>query len=276
MSKRVSIALLPIPLLLLVAMPVAVAQEAQETEAQYDMNRAGVEAVIKEDYERAIQLFRGSLAMGELNITYLNLGRAHQRAGQCRPAAEAYKAVLEAPKVASPSPREVEALSRQYYSELERDCPGEIVVICSPKNIELYLNTRGPLPCDGAPVEMRPGEVVVKGVLGTDEEEVVVSVRALEREEVAMTIEVKVVDVIDDKSIDDIVIPEVRSGLIHAGNAPYWLAGGLVLVAGGVAFDAIPETGRNGRFDAMDFTPLPFYVIGGAAATWAVRELWFK
>ncbi|MFU8804828.1 MAG: hypothetical protein ACNA8W_13520 [Bradymonadaceae bacterium] len=251
----------------------AFAGEAEESEAQYDMNRAGVEAVLEEDYPRAIQLFKGSLALGELNITYLNLGRAQQRSGQCRDAAAAYQAVFEAPKVSSPSPREVEALARQYHSELERDCPGEIVVVCTPAEIELYLNTRGPVKCDGQPIEMRPGEVVVKGVLGKDEEEVVVIVKALKRENIELVMKSPGPD---DLVVDDIVVPEERSGLMSRQTAPYWLVGGLAVFAGGVAFDTVPETGRNGRYDAMDFAPLPFYIIGGSAVVWAVREIWFQ
>jgi hypothetical protein len=277
MFYRPALALAALLVAMFCAMSGALAQEARETEAQFDMNRAGVEAVIAGDFDRAIQLFKGSLALGELNITYLNLGRAHQRAGHCRDAATAYQSVVDAPKVASPTPREVEALARQFYSELERDCPGEIVVTCSPANIELYVNTRGPLPCDGKPMEVRPGEIVIKGVLGEDEEETLVTVKALERVEVSLTITPTLVkDPDDPDGITPIVVPEQRKGFIHAGNAPYWLAGGLVLFAGGVVFDTLPETGRNGRFDAMDFTPLPFYVVGGTLATWAVRELWFK
>ena len=55
------------------------AQESNElrepTEAQIEMNAKAIEAVNQKDYAKAIKLFQASIALGELNITYLNMAR---------------------------------------------------------------------------------------------------------------------------------------------------------------------------------------------------------
>ncbi|MBA2661448.1 MAG: hypothetical protein H0U74_04090 [Bradymonadaceae bacterium] len=249
-------------------------ESAKETPAQHDLNRAGVEAVIAKDYDRAIGLFNSSIALGDLNITRLNLGRAHQRAGHCKDSAKSYNAVFDAPRVAAPSPREIEALARQYLTELERDCPGEIVVVCDPDTIKLYLNTRGPLPCGNEPVEVAGGELVVKGVLGAVEKEVVVQVKGLQRQFIDMTI----VGAGGPKDpIVEIPVPAQPTPRGWARNGPIWLAGGAVLLAGGIYLDYDNYTnglGSNGEIDGRDLVPLPFYFVGSAAVVWAVTQIW--
>lgn len=92
------------------------------TDKQADLNRDAVEAITKEKYDKAVDLLRQSLEISEINITYLNLGRAHQRLEECGAAEDAYLEALSAPPVESPSPFLVEKKIEQYMGELEEEC----------------------------------------------------------------------------------------------------------------------------------------------------------
>lgn len=93
---------------------------------QKTLNDEGVQALIAKDYERAVALLNESLALGELNITYLNLGRAYQKLGQCVEAKKAYLNAVSAPVVEEPAQRIVDAKADQYLAELEEECADEL------------------------------------------------------------------------------------------------------------------------------------------------------
>ncbi len=92
------------------------------TDKQTALNTSAVEAIKSEEYEQAVALLRRSLELGEMNITYLNLGRAHQRLAECGSAEDAYLAAVSAPPVRSPSPYLIEKKVEQYMEELEAEC----------------------------------------------------------------------------------------------------------------------------------------------------------
>jgi tetratricopeptide (TPR) repeat protein len=92
------------------------------TDKQTALNTAAVEAIKNEEYEQAVKLLRRSLELGEMNITYLNLGRAHQRLDECGAAEAAYLEALSAPPVRNPSAFLVEKKVEQYLQELEDEC----------------------------------------------------------------------------------------------------------------------------------------------------------
>jgi tetratricopeptide (TPR) repeat protein len=101
------------------------AEESNYTEPsdnQVDLNANAVEAMGEDDYERAVRLLEASIDLGELNVTWLNLGRAYHRLGRCKEARNAYLAVVSAPPVREPSPRLVDAKAEQYLEELEETC----------------------------------------------------------------------------------------------------------------------------------------------------------
>lgn len=168
---------------------------AEPSEAQLEMNEKGVKAIVDGDFDKAARLFQASIDLGKLNITYLNLGRALQRARRCREAKKAYLNVKKdaTPKVKNPAPFEVSSRAEQYLAELERSCPGEVEVACQPKDlaedVQLFINTRGPKACDGSPFEVPPGEVVVKGVLGEQTLEKVATVNPVGLASVSLTFE---------------------------------------------------------------------------------------
>jgi tetratricopeptide (TPR) repeat protein len=111
-------------LLLALASPaVAHAEEfAQYSAEQQKLNEQGVRAIISKDYALAVAVLEESTALGELNITYLNLGRAYQKLGDCKAAREAYAKAKTAPKVEAPAPRVVDKKLDEYTAELTAAC----------------------------------------------------------------------------------------------------------------------------------------------------------
>ncbi len=95
---------------------------AAPSETQLQLFQEGAEAFSSDEFDRAIKLFKASLLVGELNITYLNLGRAHFKLGQCQEAREAFAKVRKAPRVRTPSPESVMGRLNEYVVELDKDC----------------------------------------------------------------------------------------------------------------------------------------------------------
>jgi len=110
------------------AVPNARAQsgDAQPTvepsSAQLELNNRGVQAIVAKQYSTAVRLFRSSTDLGELNITYVNMGRAYQYMGECENAEAAYAKALNVPAVASPSPDKIAAVIARYRVELDESC----------------------------------------------------------------------------------------------------------------------------------------------------------
>lgn len=95
---------------------------------QQTLNDEGVKAMIDEDYERAVKLLQESLALGDLNITYLNLGRAYQKQGKCLEAQDAYLSAISAPAVNDPPQRLIDAKADKYLGELRQECGDKLDV----------------------------------------------------------------------------------------------------------------------------------------------------
>ncbi len=89
---------------------------------QVSLNDTAVRALFAGDLLVAISRLEESNAIGELNITYLNLGRAYQLAHRCAKAREALDKALVAPAVKAPSPKVVESKAREYLGELDKSC----------------------------------------------------------------------------------------------------------------------------------------------------------
>ena len=80
---------LAVSVCLLFAATGALAQDedfASLSESQLQLNEEGSEAFKKGNYDEAVRRFEASLLVGELNITYLNLGRAYFKIGDCKKA----------------------------------------------------------------------------------------------------------------------------------------------------------------------------------------------
>lgn len=143
---------------------IGLAQTSAST-AQDELNQRGVEAIIDGKYDAAIRLFKSSLDLGPLNITYLNLGRAYQKANQCNEALDAYNVVQSSPAVESPSSDEIAAALEKYRAELASTCPGFVRMECSA-NMMVSIDSAEPVPCSAEKVELPPGDHRFEGSVG--------------------------------------------------------------------------------------------------------------
>jgi len=87
-----------------------------------ELNEAGVNHVVIGELDKAIETFEASLEVQELNITWMNLGRALQHAGRCEESRDAYANALKAPRVPQPSHQDVVAKIFEYRQELDESC----------------------------------------------------------------------------------------------------------------------------------------------------------
>ncbi len=143
------------------------AAQAQSTvkpsEAQFQLYAEGYEAFKAGDYTKAVDLFRASLHLGELNITYLNLGRALFKLDRCEEAAEAYDKADRAPRIADPPPQVVQDKTREYREDL-KTCLAALVVECvGGPGMKVTIGDRAPIECTGKPIALPPGEYDVQG-----------------------------------------------------------------------------------------------------------------
>lgn len=108
----------------------AFGQSVTPTETQSRYNNEGVLEMQNDDYESAVARFQSSLALGELNITYLNLGRSYFRLERCLEAREAYDRVEDAPAVESPTTAEISAALEKFRADLDEACTATVVFQC--------------------------------------------------------------------------------------------------------------------------------------------------
>ncbi len=189
------------------------------SETQYKLYQEGAEAFQAGQYDKAVDLFRASLRLGELNITYLNLGRSLFRLGKCKEASEAYAKALTSSKIANPTPMQVLQKVEKYRDELTQGCPSSVVVECSENSAEIYVNAMGPLPCDGSPVTLLPGDHVVRGSHNGIEDSHEFSLRPMEQVTVKLAFA--------NKTDNDNTTPETPRADFRLG------AGLLLLLSGG-------------------------------------------
>ncbi|QDG49504.1 hypothetical protein FIV42_01750 [Persicimonas caeni] len=102
--------------------PIEKYAQANPSDDQVKLNQSAVEAILAEDYEKAAGLLEASLELGQLNVTWLNLGRAYQKLGRCDEARKAYLSVVTAPAVDEPPAKLINAKAEQYLEELEGEC----------------------------------------------------------------------------------------------------------------------------------------------------------
>ncbi len=147
----------------------AAAQEetfAEPTKEQMDLYKSGAEAFKAQQWTRAIERFEASLSIGQLNITYLNLGRAYFKAGQCKEANAAYAEVARAPQIRQPSPAMVLEKLDEYRSALE-SCPGTLRIQCNDPEAAISATPDIKGAC-GAVLEVPAGQYTIKGKLGEE------------------------------------------------------------------------------------------------------------
>ncbi len=133
--------------------------------AQLELNDAGVQAIIDKNYDLAVQIFNSSLALGPINITYLNRGRALQHAGKCEQAEESYVAAYSAPAMAEPSAQSVAGTLDRYRKELQETCTGKLLLKCEPVEISVSIDGRNIGQCPSTPIALEKGEYRIRGTL---------------------------------------------------------------------------------------------------------------
>ena len=146
---------------------VATAQSrvVEPTETQIDYYNRANKAYQAEDYDKAITLFELALDEGEINILYLNLGRALFKLGRCDEADAMYAKAIKAPTMVSPSAAEIKAKIDEYRRDMGRECPGTLVVKCEPSTLVLTIDDGDARLCDGAPITLPAGSYKIKGAM---------------------------------------------------------------------------------------------------------------
>ncbi len=129
------------------------------TPRQIELNNLGLDAQEAGNHALAAEKFREALDEGELNLIYLNLGRALQKSGDCLGADDAYRDALSAPKIDEPSPAVVERTIQDFRTEMNRECPGAVLVTCERDTVELKI--AGRLWECNRPLSVAPGVVAV-------------------------------------------------------------------------------------------------------------------
>ncbi|OIP31441.1 MAG: hypothetical protein AUK47_22460 [Deltaproteobacteria bacterium CG2_30_63_29] len=202
---------------------------ADISKKQKKLNEKAVEQMMNGNYDDAVSLLEQSLAIGELNITYLNLGRAYAKAGRCQEALVAYDRMAVAPRVKSPSPDELYKVLVTYRDDLKLDCPGKVVIRCRPTEILVGVDGGNLETCPDQVFDLEPGEHIFYGE--------VEGVGSVERTETVIGMTTIYVDLVLDRPIQQVVAPqEVQkpqesSALPTLGWGALGLGGGL-LIAG--------------------------------------------
>lgn len=257
-------------MIMLVMSTSAVAEEAgNASQAQLELNQQGVEAIIAEDYPRAVRLFEASLDLGALNITHLNMGRAYQHDGQCEKAEEHYGKALEAPRVETPTVDEIHETVGRYRDELRDNCPGYLEVSCDPPELSLYVDDDGPKNCaEESRLELMPGDYELRGEYQQEEASTSVVIEALRTSQVELGLDVvSAADPIGEG------VPELEEPSTGLGEPWMWFAASAVALGAGIALDTVPDRASNYEFDAINLAPPGLYVGSATLAFFGVREL---
>jgi tetratricopeptide (TPR) repeat protein len=98
------------------------AEYATPSDEERRLNDEAARAIGEGDYTKAISYLQEALYLGELNVTFLNLGRAYQYMGRCEEARAALDKVSEAPAVRKPAPKFVEKKAAEFLAELDEEC----------------------------------------------------------------------------------------------------------------------------------------------------------
>ncbi len=248
------------------------------TAAQLELNDAGVQAIIAENYTLAIKLFDSSLALGPINITYVNRGRALQHAGKCEQAEESYEAAYSAPAMAEPSAANVAATIERYRAELREVCPGKVLLVCDPQTLSVSIDGKDLGACPQEPIELSKGEHHIRGTSKGKSVETVVDIAPfkLRRLSLKLDMDVQVTAGIQGSESSESVRPLAVEDSVSASggrssSAGYWLLGsGVALLGGGIVMDNVPESSKNSTYDHVDVVPVGMYVGGALLAIYGV------
>jgi hypothetical protein len=224
------------------------------TDAQEDYNNQGVILIQDGKYKEAIASFRSSLSLGELNITYLNLGRAYFRLDRCLEAREAYDAVKTAPKVKAPTPDEIQTLLQKFEADYAETCTATLAISCEG-DPQVSVDDQPARPCSEVSAwPTTPGEHVVKAEYenGTVEETVTVEGRSAAA--VAFAAPEVIAETPEPDEADPVVAEPVEPA--QSANKPLYLypimATGAAIVVGAVVWDIAVVGGQLAELEDLE------------------------
>jgi len=142
--------------LLLLIPAIGMAQTVELSPSQLQYNEEAVQLLKEQRYTEAITKLEASLILGESNIVLLNLGRAHQRMGNCAKARGYFARVLSVPQVPSPTPDEIAQVLARFQGELPTTCPSQVALKCPNDVLSVKVGDLK-LKCNGN-TEIAPGE----------------------------------------------------------------------------------------------------------------------
>ena len=240
-------------------------EPAQPTREQIRLNKKALDFLRSGQREAAVDAFRQSLAEGELNITWLNLGRALLKGGQCAEAREAFGHVRGAPQVKKPAPEKVEAALSRFMGELETTCSAFLSLDCEPAEARVSINGAPMEACPSAAVRVDAGELSVyaeaSGVSLTERKTIAVGETAYLRLDLKRLMQ------------PDVIEGGGASGEVKEGGIGWiWVGVGALSFGGGVAVDNLPASSRNATFEALDLAPVGLYVLGAAALIYGLAS----
>ena len=219
--------------------------------AQRKLIGEGLKAHSAADYQAAIELFRKANESGELNIIWLNLGRALQKNGDCYGARQAFSRALEAPPVPNPAVNLVVEAVEKFRAELQTECPGRLRVVCNHEDVELILEGKD-LEC-GQEIDLAPGSYTVSARWHALSKEQAVEVTVMETSQVEMNFDVPSAGVVN------VVDPQTDAG--DSGQTYGWIAAGTAgafVVLGSVAaiqrsetVDAAEDTNSLAEYESL-------------------------
>ncbi len=146
----------------------------EPTDAQMQLYDKAAAVFAKEEFDRAVRLFQAALYLGELNMLYLNMGRAYYRLGKCKEAEEAFAKVEAAPSLAHPSPAEIKLKLESYRKDLQYTCPGVLDLRCEQAGMTVSIDGAPDQTCGAIPLD--PGEHSVVAKLSGKTNEVIVNI----------------------------------------------------------------------------------------------------
>ncbi len=133
------------------------------TDEQSKLLREGAMANKLGDHAKAAKALRAALDIGNLNVARLQLAKALLGQGQCDDASAELARAMTAPPVINPPVSQVLTDIAALRTDLAARCPAMVTVTCSTPQMEVFVDGLGPLPCDGQPIMLLPGDHTISG-----------------------------------------------------------------------------------------------------------------
>ncbi|QDG54314.1 tetratricopeptide repeat protein [Persicimonas caeni] len=129
-------------------------EHGEPADEQRKLNNEAVVALGDGEYTRAISLLEQSLHMGEMDVVYLNLGRAYQLAGRCEDAEAALLEVEGAPVSKGVPEGFVADKTQQYLEEVRTTCEPDVAHSApTDDDVQQGVGVRVAPPAKTSPVE---------------------------------------------------------------------------------------------------------------------------